>query len=214
MAKLFRYVALGDSTAVGVGAEGVGYPELLYRRMKKLGWPAGILNLGQSGSVSADVLRLQVDKAVSMSPDLITVGIGGNDLWRLVSPDRFKANLVAIADALERTQAQVVVSNLIDLGHAPIAKGAMSMMSIPPAIISARVRDFNAHLQQVAQRPRTTVVDLHSMGEGELSSHPEFFSPDGFHPSEAGYQRWADLLFPAVEDAHAKWVARQSTRGA
>ena len=103
MAKLFRYVALGDSTAVGVGAAGVGYPELLYRRMKGLGWPAGILNLGQSGSVSGDVLREQVKKAASMSADLITLGIGGNDLWRLVAPDRFRTNLVAIADGLAGT---------------------------------------------------------------------------------------------------------------
>jgi acyl-CoA thioesterase-1 len=209
MGKLYRYVALGDSTAVGVGAAGVGYPELIYRRMKALGWPAGILNLGQSGSVSADVVRGQLEKAISVDPDLITVGIGGNDLWRLVSPDRFRANLLAIADGLARTRAHVVVSNLIDLGHAPIAKGALSMMSIPPAMISARVREFNKHLQQLASRPRTTVVDLHSLGELELSNHPEFFSADGFHPSEAGYQRWADLIFPAVEDAHAQSVAEK-----
>ena len=208
--KLFRYVALGDSTAAGVGASGVGYPELLYRRMKALGWPAGILNLAQSGAVSADVLRGQVEKAVSVSPDLITLGIGGNDLWRLVSPDRFRANLFAIADALGRTTARVLVSNLIDLGHAPIAKGALSMMSIDPAAISARVQEFNRNLQELAGRPRTTVVDLHSLGERELSNHPEFFSPDGFHPSEAGYQRWADLLFPAVEDAHANWLASRA----
>ena len=206
MAKLFRYVALGDSTAVGVGSSGVGYPELLYRRMKSLGWSAGILNLGQSGSVSADLLRDQVEKAVSVSPHLITVGIGGNDLWRLVSPDRFQANLKSIADALEKTSAHVVVSNLIDLGHAPIAKGALSMMSIPPALISARVLEFNKHLQALGERPRTTVVDLHSLGERELARHPEFFSDDGFHPSHAGYQRWADLLFPAVEQAHGQYA--------
>jgi len=209
MGKLFRYVALGDSTAVGVGASGLGYPELLYRRMKSLGWPAGILNLGQSGSVSGDVLRWQIEKAVSVAPHLITLGVGGNDLWRLVAPDRFRANLVAIADALARTTAQVVISNLIDLGHAPIAKGAMSMMSIPPAVISARVREFNRHLQELTARPRTTVVDLHSLGEDELSDHPEFFSEDGFHPSEAGYQRWADLLFPAVEAAHTQRLAAE-----
>ncbi len=206
MGKLFRYVALGDSTSTGVGAAGVGYPELIYRRMKASGWVAGILNLGQSGAVSADVLRAQTAKAVSVSPDLITLGIGGNDLWRLVSPAAFAANVTAIADALERTQATVLVSNLIDLGLAPIAKGALAMMSIPPALISARVVELNAHLQSLARRPRFRVIDLHSLGERELSRSPELFSSDGFHPSQAGYQRWADLLFPAVTETHAQWL--------
>lgn len=205
MGKLFRYVALGDSTAAGVGAQGTGYPELVYRRMKAAGWPAGILNLGQSGAVSADLVRTQLDKAISMSPDLVTVGIGGNDLWRLVSPDRFKANLKAIADALEKTAAEVIVSNLIDLGRAPIAQGALSMMNIPPEVISGRVKDFNKMIGELASRPRTTVIDLHTLGENELSGHPEFFSDDGFHPSQLGYQRWADMVFPAVESAHGRW---------
>src|SRR4051794_4131771 len=126
MGKLFRYVALGDSTGVGVGAEaGGGYPERLYQRMKALGWPAGILNLSQSGAVSTDVVREQLSKAVEVAPHLITVGVGGNDLWRMVPEATFRQNLAAIADALERTTAQVVISNLIDLSHAPIAKGAM-----------------------------------------------------------------------------------------
>ncbi len=205
MGTLFRYVALGDSTAAGVGSQGVGYPELVYRRMKSAGWPAGILNLGQSGAVSADLVRTQLERVLSVSPDLVTLGIGGNDLWRLVSPDRFKANLKAIADVLERTDADVIISNLIDLGRAPIAQGALSMMNIPPEVISGRVKDFNRMLGELASRPRTTVIDLHSLGENELAGHPEFFSDDGFHPSQLGYQRWADLLFPAVESAHARW---------
>jgi len=153
MGTLFRYVALGDSTAAGVGSQGVGYPELVYRRMKSAGWPAGILNLGQSGAVSADLVRTQLERVLSVSPDLVTLGIGGNDLWRLVSPDRFKANLKAIADVLERTDADVIISNLIDLGRAPIAQGALSMMNIPPEVISGRVKDFNRMLGELASRP-------------------------------------------------------------
>lgn len=102
---------------MGVGAEGVGYPELLYRRMKALGWSAGILNLGRSGSVSADVLRWQVEKAVSVSADRITVGVGGNDLWRLVSPDRFRANLTALADALSRSALSCRGTRTWPMGH-------------------------------------------------------------------------------------------------
>ena len=128
MGKLFRYVALGDSTGVGVGAQvGGGYPERLYQRMKSLGWPAGILNLAQSGAISSDVVAGQLAKAVEVAPHLITLGIGGNDLWRMVPESVFRRNLDTIAEALGRTNATVVVINLIDLSHAPIARGAMAM---------------------------------------------------------------------------------------
>ena len=58
MGRIFRYVALGDSTAVGTGADfGGGYPERLFQRMRAQSWPVGILNLAQNGSVSRDVLQ-------------------------------------------------------------------------------------------------------------------------------------------------------------
>ncbi len=206
MGKLFRYVALGDSTGVGVGAAvGGGYPERLYQRMKSLGWPAGILNLAQSGAVSADLVQQQLGRAASLAPHLVTVGIGGNDLWRLVPEATFERNLKAIADALEQTSAQIVVSNLIDLGHAPVAKDAIAAFNIPRGLVSSRVASLNALLNALAGRPRVTVIDLHSLGERELSDHPEFFASDGFHPSGAGYERWSQLLWPAVDAAYTAW---------
>ncbi len=203
--RLFRYVALGDSTAVGVGADfGGGYPERLFQRMRAEGWPAGLLNLAQSGAVSGELLAAQVPKAVSVAPHLVTLGIGSNDLWRMVPEDAFAQTVASIADALSRTSAQVVVCNLVDLGHAPVAKQALEWLRAPVAVISQRVQLFNRHLQALAARPNVTVVDLHSLGEAELADRPEFFSADGFHPSGAGYQRWAELLWPSVEAAYQR----------
>ena len=203
VARLFRYVALGDSTAVGVGADfGGGYPERLFQRMRAQGWHVGLLNLGQSGAVSRDVLNTQVPKAISVSPHLITLGIGSNDLWRLVAEDTYGQTLTAIADGLASTGARLVVCNLVDLGHAPVAKRAIDWLNLSPALISERVAGFNRHLAALATRPNVTVVDLHSLGERELRDRADFFSADGFHPSGAGYQRWAELTWPAVEAAY------------
>jgi len=47
------YVALGDSTAVGVGAErGGGYPERLAQRLAAAGTPVRLVNLGVSGATA------------------------------------------------------------------------------------------------------------------------------------------------------------------
>src|SRR4051794_22297485 len=61
-----KYVALGDSTAVGVGAaSGGGYPERLQRRFETAGISVSLLNLGVSGALSQDVLQRQVHMAVA-----------------------------------------------------------------------------------------------------------------------------------------------------
>jgi lysophospholipase L1-like esterase len=210
MSALFRYIALGDSSGVGVGADADGgYPERLWRRLRAAGVHAGILNLAQSGAASADLLAGQLERGVSKRPALVTVGIGTNDVWRMVPSQAFAENIRRIADALEATGAHVVVCNIIDLALAPAAAAAEAWLGLARAQVTERVRDFNAHLGSLARRHTFEVVDLFAFSQRELPAHPEYFCPDGFHPSRAGYDRWADLCWPAVQRAALEWAASQ-----
>ena len=203
--SLFRYVALGDSTAVGVGSNfDGGYPERLYQRLKRAGVKAGIMNLGQSGAQTADVIAGPLHKAVASRPALITLGIGSNDLWRMVPVSGFALNLEHIADQLQSTGAQVIVSNIIDLSRAPIAS-MLDVIQIPRAVLVARIVDFNAHIAKLKSRPGFTVVDLFSLSVQEGPKFTELFGSDGFHPSAKGYERWADELWPHVEAVARAW---------
>src|SRR5262249_14659363 len=211
--ELFRYVALGDSTGLGVGnrSDG-GYPERLFRRLKSAGLNVGILNLARSGATTRDVVQDQVQKAVSMRPSLVTLGVGANDLWRMVPLGTFEMNLKLIANQLEATGAEIVVSNLVDLAQAPIAGLVDAFLNIPRALFVRRVMEMNERLNSLARRPRFTVVDLFSLTGRELSAHPEYFSPDGFHPSAAGYDRWAELTWPVVEAVATRWRERVAAK--
>ncbi len=213
---LFRYVALGDSTGVGVGAaHDGGYPERLYRRLKAANVPAGILNLAQSGAKTADVLSRQVNKAVAARPALITLGIGSNDLWRMVPAQTFASNLTAIANHLEQSGARVIVSTLFDLTLAPIASMVQGMLGISLSSVGERIHDFNQHLFALARRPGFEVVDLYSPTHREKQRVGELFSADGFHPSAAGYDQWAHTLWPRVEAVAKAWPgAEPQLRGA
>lgn len=203
---LFRFVALGDSTGVGVGAgDDGGYPERLYRRLKGQGLNAGILNLAQSGATTADVLQSQARRAADKRPSLVTLGIGTNDLWRMTSENVFSSNLNAIADILAPSAARVVVCNLIDLAVAPAAKAAQAWLGVTPAVITARVHAFNAQIALLGKRPGFEVVDLYTASRAELAKNPDYFCPDGFHPSTRGYDRWAELCWPAVWRAAEVW---------
>jgi lysophospholipase L1-like esterase len=82
-------------------------------------------------------------------------------------------------------------------------------LGLSRAQVTERVREFNAHLYALAKRPKFEVVDLFAFSQRELPIHPEYFCPDGFHPSRAGYDRWAELCWPAVERAASEWEASQ-----
>ena len=204
---LFRYVALGDSTGVGVGAgQDGGYPERLYRRLKAAEVPVGILNLAQSGAKTADVLARQVTKAVAARPALITLGIGSNDLWRMVPTETFADTLSTIATQLEQSGARVVVSTLVDLTLAPIASMVQGMLGVPLSLVGSRIQAFNHHLFALAKRPGFEVVDLYALTHQEKHRVGEMFSADGFHPSAIGYDTWAETLWPRVEAVARAWT--------
>nr|AAO22910.1 adventurous gliding motility protein C [Myxococcus xanthus] len=189
-----NYVALGDSTAVGVGAaRGGGYPERLASRLSAVGLPVGLTNLGQSGARIRDVFTGQVKRAVAAQPTLVTLGIGTNDLWRGTPVEDFQDDLDRIARRLKQTGAPLVVVNLADLALAPVAR------LVPAALYEGRIEPFNAAIAEVARVHGMHHVDLFTASKDMIPKSPHFFSDDGFHPSADGYEEWADLLLPTAQ---------------
>ncbi|WIG96624.1 SGNH/GDSL hydrolase family protein [Myxococcus sp. SDU36] len=189
-----NYVALGDSSAVGVGAaRGGGYPERLASRLRAGGLPVGLSNLGQSGARIRDVFTGQVKRAVAAQPTLVTLGIGTNDVWRGTPLEDFQDDLDRIARRLKQTGAPLVVVNLVDLALAPVAR------LVPAALYEGRLEPFNAAIAKVARVHGMHHVDLFTASKAMIPKGPHFFSEDGFHPSAEGYEEWADLMLPTVQ---------------
>ena len=189
----FVFVALGDSTGVGVGArQGGGYPDRLMQRLLGDGQAGRIFNACVSGAQVADVFQRQVDYAMAANPTLVTVGIGINDLWRGTPPASYRADLTRIAERIAKTSARVVATNIPDLAYAPVAQ------SVPKSMYEGRIETFNVEIAAVAAHFGWAVVDLFHASQQYLPDHPEYFSEDGFHPSDAGYERWTDVMWPVV----------------
>ena len=188
-----NYVALGDSTAVGVGAaRGGGYPERLASRLRNDGLPVGLTNLGQSGARIRDVFTGQVKRAVAAQPTLVTLGVGTNDIWRGTPVEDFQDDLDRIARRLKQTGASLVVVNIADMALAPVAK------MVPSALYEGRIEPFNAAMAEVARAHGMHLVDLYTASTEMFPHNTHFFCHDGFHPSDQGYEEWADLLLPTV----------------
>lgn len=188
-----RYVALGDSTGVGVGARDGGYVARIFKRIEVVRSGSTLTNLCVSGATTRDVLNRQLERGIVANPNLVTLGIGINDIGHGLALAEFAENYDAILKRLkEGTQAAIVVSNLPDISSAP---------RIPPAMRSEyqqRIILFNQKLEEIAGRHGVIVFDVFSITHEQLARHPEYFSADGFHPSDPGYELWGEQMWPTI----------------
>jgi lysophospholipase L1-like esterase len=187
------YVALGDSTGSGVGAREGGYVVRLFNRLVKRLPESKLTNLCVSGATTADVVGGQLQRGVALNPDLVTVGVGINDIGHGLSLDQFSKNYEEILTTLrEKTRAQIVVANIPDVSGAPRIPGALRKQ------YQHEIMRFSQRLEEIALRHGVTVFDIFTITHDQLASHPEYFSADGFHPSDEGYELWATQMWPTV----------------
>ena len=126
--QLRSYVALGDSFSEGVGdpdpdrPNGVrGWADRAAEVMAEHEPGFRYANLAIRGRKMHQVLTEQVDAALEMSPDLVTVYAGGNDILRpKVDIDSIVAPYGAALRRLRDAGTRVLLFTGFDLGWAPM----------------------------------------------------------------------------------------------
>jgi acyl-CoA thioesterase-1 len=184
----FRYVAIGASDSVGVGASDPAkgsWPAIVASRL-----PAGsppYTNLGVSGSLAQQAVAQQLPGAIAQNPNLVSVWLAVNDLNATIQPLSFADALRQIVDGLvQKTNATIFVGNVPDLRTVPVYASA------DKARLLAGIQAYNDAIDAIAARnpDRVKVVDLFA-GSAALVSTATV-SQDGFHPSDEGYRLIAD----------------------
>lgn len=180
------WVALGDSTAQGLGAPGPagGYVgQTLHQLRRTTGQHWRVLNLSVSGALIRDVLAGQVPRlaAYDFTPDLVTCGAGVNDI--LFSPGKLFGDLrTLLADVPDNTV-------MLDL---PLLSGfwwIVGRMSVP------YISRVNRVIREVATERRLRVAEV---SKHFIAPWAGKFSVDNFHPSQDGYRDWARALTAAL----------------
>jgi lysophospholipase L1-like esterase len=193
------YVAFGDSTGVGVGArKGGGYVARVFERIERVRAGSSVRNFCVSGAETSDVLRGQLTRldTATTRPTLVTLGIGINDVSHGVTPEQFARNYEEIVTRLKnKTDAPIVATNIPDISYAPRVPAFLHEQ------VQQRIQLFNTRIAEIAGRHNLLLVDAYDMSREVIPNHPEFFSPDGFHPSDEGYEYWAKMMWPAVKKA-------------
>ena len=172
------WVALGDSTAQGVGAKrpDLGYVGQLHARLR-MGDPAWrLVNLSRTGARVADVVTDQLPGAINLSPTLVTCAVGSNDVLRRTPRLRFE-------HALDELLAVLPLGSVV--------------ATLPHGLGRRRTREVNARIVETAAARGLRVADLWA------TTGPPYrgkFASDGFHPNARGYRDWADAFAEALRD--------------
>ena len=192
-----QYVALGDSTVEGVGATRAdfNYVNRLHGRLRAVYPEARVANLGVGGATSADVLRRQLARAIELRPHLITLSIGPNDITTRVPLTTYERNLDAILGRLRDETTAVIVVNLIpDLVLTPRFRDHREREALDRQTMA-----FNDALERRGRAYGAELVDLYAASQREVPARPELIGGDGYHPSDVGYARWAELMWMGVQ---------------
>lgn len=168
-------VALGDSLTYGYGANPkTAYPTVLAELSK---W--NVVNAGVNGDTSADVLT-RVNEITKQNPDLVLLGVGGNDVLQRIAPDTTRANIVATIDTLQSNNIDVVL----------IAEPYFSTSAL-----FGKASD-NPLYEDIAEAEG---ILLYSDGWSTVLSD-EALKSDKIHANAAGYRQFAEGLHDYLKD--------------
>ena len=193
---LVRYVAIGASDTVGVGASDPATGSWPARIAKLLPPGSAFVNVGVSGSIALQARAAQLPGALAQRPTVVSIWLAVNDMNATIEPASFASDLDAIVDALvSGTEAKIFVGNVPDLRPVPAYKDA------DKAALFKLIGAYNAAIAAIAAKypGRVFAVDLFT-GSADLVSTITV-SGDGFHPSDAGYQLIADRFAAAMRSS-------------
>jgi lysophospholipase L1-like esterase len=194
-------VFIGDSTAVGVGTQTVeqSYPWLVAQHLSSR-FRVTLDVVGRSGARMKDVESQFAYDAASLKPDVVMIGIGGNDVTHLTPLGSVGRSLEHSVRTLSRTDATVLVA-LGPRFDSPELKRPLI------DLIRFRVRSLNKTLRLTAKALNVEVIDLPAALGDHFEREPDrYFSSDNYHPGPEGYILWAN----AVEEAIMRAALRRT----
>lgn len=175
-------LAFGDSLYAGYRlGRGEGLPEQIQNRLRTSGINATVVNAGVSGDTTAagrQRLTFALD-SLPRKPDLVVLGLGGNDVLRQIAPAETRANLTSMMDELKRRGIPVVLTG----------------MRAPPNLGPDFARTFEGIYPDLAKTYGATLDPFVLDG---VITDSALMLPDRIHPNAKGAAKMADRIAPLV----------------
>ncbi|WP_459980477.1 SGNH/GDSL hydrolase family protein [Nocardioides sp. AN3] len=192
-----RYVALGDSFTEGVGdpdparPNGVrGWADRVAEVLASHDAAFGYANLAVRGRKLASILSEQLEPALGLTPDLVTIYAGANDLLRpAVDIDALMAAYDEAIGRLTGTGATVLVWT---------AFGARASAFWKP--MRGRFAYYNELVREIADRYGARIVDYWRMTEYDSWG---YWDVDRLHMATPGHELMAVRVLDLLEVPHS-----------
>ncbi|GAB3107755.1 SGNH/GDSL hydrolase family protein [Janibacter alkaliphilus] len=188
-----RYVAVGDSFTEGMVDPDParpdayrGWADLLAAELaERTEAPFGYANLAIRGRKVDDVVGRQLDEALAMGPDLVSIVGGGNDILRpRVDLDRLAATLESAVARARAAGADVLMATPSNPAEAGLFRGLLGRHAI-----------HSANVFSIAQRHAAHVLDLWGL---ESVRDWRMWGEDRIHLSTEGHHRVAQAALHAL----------------
>ncbi|MCO5792780.1 MAG: arylesterase [Blastomonas sp.] len=175
-------MAFGDSLYAGYGVkQDESFPAQLEKALSAKGLKVSVRNAGVSGDTTAAGLQrlaFALD-GLPRKPDLVILGLGGNDMLRGISPDQTRSNLDAMLKELEKRDIDVVMTGMI----------------APPNLGQDYAGQFNPIFSTLAQQYDAELYPFFLDG---VITDPKLMLPDGIHPNPQGIARVVNQISDMV----------------
>lgn len=192
------YAAIGDSFTEGVGDEipdggvrgwadlvAIGLARDLARREPDAHF--GYANLAIRGRLLGPIIDEQLDAAIALKPDLLSLNGGGNDIMRP------KVSVESVAEKLASAAEKAMAAGI----HVLLLSGGNPTNHIPlGARIEVRGEELAAAVRaRVPKSENVTFVD--NWSDAELT-HLRYWSVDKLHLNALGHRRVAGNILTAL----------------
>lgn len=188
-----RYVAIGDSFTEGLVDPDPGRPgayrgwsdRLAERLAARMDGDLRYANLAVRGRLLADVVGPQLEAALAMQPDLVSMVGGGNDILRPhVDLTLIAGRLEAAVVRIRATGADVLLATPTDTDRAGLFK-----------VLRSRHAVHAANVFTIAQRHGCHVLNLWGL---RALDDWRMWGEDRIHPSTPGHERITEAALAAL----------------
>jgi phosphatidylinositol alpha 1,6-mannosyltransferase len=182
------YVAMGDSFTAGIDPSAPRWADELARSLG-----GDYVNLAAVGATSEQVEREQLERALELRPDVVTLVCGANDVLLHTRPDAdaYAERLSRMFGRLRREQPDVMIMT----ATYPDITQFLELRPRSRIRVERGMRRFNAACRAVASRHHVVLLEGFKHPAAQERST---FAEDGFHPSEEGHRAAAREFLRAL----------------
>ncbi len=163
-----------------------------------------VINKGINGDTAYGVLNRLSRDVIQLKPDIVIIAIGTNDIFGNLgiapnsTPEFYQTVMTRIFDKLKLnlpdTPIFVMGMTTVLRKYAHIKFGNF----LPPQEdLQTVFNNYNNILEKLAQDFKLLYVDLPSQWPGDVEARWKFYA-DGIHPSNAGYDLMAEILYDTL----------------